>query len=740
MKVGNFPSLTIWQKLVLVILLMALPATPLIYFFFESRNDLIEGAVQESTGLEYLNGLRQLHDALATHRDATQALLVGDSSFSSAVENTKSKVTSAIQTIDGVDSRAGANWETTAKWNAIKNNWAGLAASQNPDREQVFARHTVLIASVLQLSRTVADKSGLTTDPKLDAFYLLDALSAKTVPAIETLSQARALGTAMLARGSASPEEIAHLQFLARQITLRTEEVEQSVQSLDRYNAEIARTLVRDWRSASQLSSDVAERLSKLLSAQTTNPGPSPVESKIFFDQASRAIRDHATLYADGSSALASILSSRISTLSNQRLLQLAVVMVVLAVAAMLVISISRGIAKQTDAISTLFNEISSGNLNARAVVLSNDELGEVAKELNLMLDDILQLVDSREEKETIQRNIMKLLDEVSGVASGDLTRDAEVTSDVTGAIADKFNYMLAELRQIIASVQNTTVAVNGSVTDVQVTASQLSIGSKTQSNAIGHASSAIAEMARSIQGVSQSAATAAEIAQRAVADAKGGAATVGKTIDGMNAIRGRVQETSKRIKRLGESSQEIGEIVRLIGDIADRTGILALNASIQASTAGEAGKGFAVVAEEVERLSVRAAESTRKIAALIKSVQGDTTEAMRAMEETTREVVGGSQLANEAGQRLRDIEHISQEMASLIAGISEASKQQAAGSEEVAKNVEGISQFTQQTASGAQMTEEATKRLAELARELNASISRFKLPTVRLSEDMVRS
>jgi twitching motility protein PilJ len=288
---------------------------------------------------------------------------------------------------------------------------------------------------------------------------------------------------------------------------------------------------------------------------------------------------------------------------------------------------------------------------------------------------------------------------------------------------------MLTELRQIIASVQSTTAAVTGSARDVQKTASQLSFGSQAQSRAIGHASSAIAEMARSIQQVSQSATLAAEIAQRAVQDAKGGSAAVGKTISSMNAIRNRVQETSKRFKRLGESSQEIGEIVRLIADIADRTGILALNASIQAATAGEAGKGFAVVAEEVERLSVRATESTRRISALIKSVQGDTTEAVRAMEETTREVVGGSELANEAGQRLRDIEQISQEMASLIERISQASREQAAGSEGVAQNVEGIAQFTQQTASGAKLTEASTRHLAALAHELNESISRFKLP-----------
>jgi twitching motility protein PilJ len=284
-------------------------------------------------------------------------------------------------------------------------------------------------------------------------------------------------------------------------------------------------------------------------------------------------------------------------------------------------------------------------------------------------------------------------------------------------------------LRRIIATVQVTTNAVSGSATHVQKTASLLAEGSQTQSKQIGQASAAIAEMARSIQQVSDSAATATEIAHRALLDAQGGAATVRRTIEGMNAIRGRVQETSKRIKRLGESSQEIVEIVRLIGDIADRTGILALNASIQASAAGESGKGFATVAEEVERLAVRAAESAKKITAIIKSVQSDTSEAMAAMEDTTREVVAGSQSANEAGQRLQDIEGVSQQIASLIAQISQASRQQAAGSEEVSRNVAGITTITEQTASGAKETEQSTRRLADLAEQLNESLSRFKLP-----------
>jgi twitching motility protein PilJ len=235
--------------------------------------------------------------------------------------------------------------------------------------------------------------------------------------------------------------------------------------------------------------------------------------------------------------------------------------------------------------------------------------------------------------------------------------------------------------------------------------------------------------MAQSIQHVSSNAVSAARVAREALDNARRGAEAVIKTIDGMHAIRGRVQETARRIKRLGESSQEIGEIVSLIGDIADRTSILALNASIQASAAGEEGRGFAVVAEEVETLAERAAESAKRISGLIKMIQQDMNEAVGAMEDTTREVVGGSNVANEAGQKLEQIETVSTELASLIQSISESSRMQARGSESVAHAMSDISSVTRRTAEGARQAAESIRSLAHLADELRHSVSRFKVP-----------
>jgi methyl-accepting chemotaxis protein len=394
---------------------------------------------------------------------------------------------------------------------------------------------------------------------------------------------------------------------------------------------------------------------------------------------------------------------------------------------------LSGGLTRQVKNIVAAFSQIGMGDFKARAKVVSNDELGAMAENLNAMLDNTLGLIQTRGEKDQIQESIQKLLEEISGVADGDLTKEAEVTADVTGAIADSFNHMIEQLRGIISNVQNATLQVSTSANQIHATAEHLAQGSESQASQIVNTSAAVDEMAVSIQQVSENAGQSAKVAEQALTNAKKGAEAVQNTIQGMGRIRDQVQETAKRIKRLGESSQQIGEIVQLIDDIADRTSILALNASIQAAMAGEAGRGFAVVAEEVERLAERSTNATKKIANLVKTIQSETNEAVTAMEEGTREVVEGSKLANQAGQALTEIDKVSGRLAELIQSISLAANQQARASEGVAKAMTEISDVTQQTASGTKQAAASVNNLAILADELRGSVSTFRLPAGRM-------
>lgn len=372
---------------------------------------------------------------------------------------------------------------------------------------------------------------------------------------------------------------------------------------------------------------------------------------------------------------------------------------------------------------------INNGDYSFRLEIPQIKELAIIAQSFNSLLDYTESLIQLSEERNKTQSSIRKLLEDISGVAEGDLTQQAEVTADITGAIADSFNYMIFELRRVIGNVQGATQKLNTSADDVKDTIKGLNDGAEMQSGSIIDITSAIDEMAFSVKQVSEDSELSASVAEEALNNAKMGNEAVSKTIEGMNNIRERVQETSKRIKRLGESSQEIGEIVQLIGDIADRTSILAMNASIQAAMAGDAGRGFQVVAEEVERLAERATESTKRIETLIKTIQTETNEAVAAMEETTRGVVDGSEVANDAGMALERIEEVSTKLSELIRSITMESKQQARGSEAIAQAMLEISQVTHTTASGTHQAAVSVENLTDLAEQLRESVSTFRLP-----------
>ncbi|HAI58940.1 MAG TPA: chemotaxis protein [Xanthomonadaceae bacterium] len=337
-----------------------------------------------------------------------------------------------------------------------------------------------------------------------------------------------------------------------------------------------------------------------------------------------------------------------------------------------------------------------------------------------------------RQATELNQRNqeaILRLLDEMGSLAEGDLTAKATVTEDITGAIADSINFAIDQLRALVGTINETAVQVAAAAQETQATAMHLADAAEHQAQQITSASAKINEIAASIDEVSKNSAESADVAQRSVQIAAKGAEVVRQTIQGMDNIRDQIQETSKRIKRLGESSQEIGSIIELINDISEQTNILALNAAIQAASAGEAGRGFAVVADEVQRLAERASNATKRIEALVATIQSDTNEAVSSMEQTTAEVVAGARLAEDAGLALVEIEKVSNDLADLIQSISEASRQQSAAATNITATMTVIQEITTQTSLGASHTAESIGNLAQLAADLRRSVADFKLP-----------
>lgn len=343
-----------------------------------------------------------------------------------------------------------------------------------------------------------------------------------------------------------------------------------------------------------------------------------------------------------------------------------------------------------------------------------------------------LQAVDLEQEAKRVndanQAAILRLMNELQNVAEGDLTQEATVTEDITGAIADSVNYTVEELRSLVGNVQNTATRVAQTTTLVENTSTELLATSAEQLREIRETGQSVLDMAQRINQVSSQAQESALVARQSLQAAELGLGAVQNAIGGMNSIRDQIQETSKRIKRLGESSQEIGEITELISDITEQTNVLALNAAIQAASAGEAGRGFSVVAEEVQRLAERSADATRQIAALVKAIQTDTQDAVAAMERSTQGVVEGAKLSDNAGSALSEIDSVSRRLAMLIEQISDSASREAESANEVASNIQHIFAVTEETGEGTRSTAQQVRELSRMAEELRQSVARFKI------------
>jgi twitching motility protein PilJ len=378
-----------------------------------------------------------------------------------------------------------------------------------------------------------------------------------------------------------------------------------------------------------------------------------------------------------------------------------------------------------------VFSGTTPGLIAAVLCLIALVPLGLLYKSIRTVADDVneaRQAVQAqRQESERNQAAILRLLDEIAGLGQGDLTATATVTEDITGAIADSVNIAVESLRGLVIAINQSSVQMDSAARQTQALAQHLAKSSGSQSKQIAAATESIGAMATSIEEVSGNAERASDVARHSVDVAHKGGKAVRRTIEGMNGIREAIQETSKRIKRLGESSQEIGGIVELINDLAEQTNILALNASIQASMAGEAGRGFAVVADEVQRLAERAANATKQIDVIVRTIQTDTNGAVVSMERSTADVVGGAQLAENAGAALEEIEQVSNQIASLVQNISASARNQSQSSQSVARNMQVLREISSQTADSTSHTSEAVAKIAMLSTNLRKSVAGFR-------------
>ena len=728
-----FGRLKLWQKLTLIAVLTGSTLPFITWQLVKAKNKDINFGQREIYGTEYLPPLRKLHEQVAKHRDLTNGYLHGNSLMKDQLPLTQQTIHAAFQSLSDVDTRPvesttyGTLFESSDKVNALKREWEAVRAksANSTNAQEVFDQHNRLMNSVHNLLIHVADKSNLILDPDLDTYYLVDAVIVQLPNAVDAFAQVRGLVAGAISSKAISPQEQTQLTLQSARALVALGQVETSMRKAFEANA----TMGGDFASKQQQVMSEAVREAKAFLKKSESFTPTAGNAEQVFAEATKVMDRLGILYETSRNNLEELLHKRIAGFKNERNFVLAIVFAGLLFSIAIAFVIVRGISSQVNSLSQLVQEIELGNLDARAEVIAQDELGALATSFNTTLDNARGLSQSRVERDDIQRSIMRLLEEVSTVAEGDLTREAAVTEDLTGAIADSFNFMIAELRRIIGQVKEVTVQVTNAAASTHTSSSDLVQKAEQQSEQIQITAQALEEMTSSIQEVSQGALLSASVAQQSLINARQGAKAVQDTIKGMNRLREQVQETSSHIRRLRERSQEIDEIVQFIDEIADQTSILAINASIQAATAGDAGRGFAVVAEEIERLAERASQATAKISSLVKSIQAGTNEAIFAMEENNKEVAEGSKLALQAGQSLTEIENVSEHLAELIQNISQASRKQTDSSETLSKAMADISHIMTETTTGIQQSAVTINSLTSLADALQSSIASFKLP-----------
>ncbi|MBF2051285.1 MAG: HAMP domain-containing protein [Elainella sp. C42_A2020_010] len=385
------------------------------------------------------------------------------------------------------------------------------------------------------------------------------------------------------------------------------------------------------------------------------------------------------------------------------------------------------------------FDAVSQGNLNARATVYSEDEFGRLATGFNQMARVILTTTseaqrkaeEQEQAKEDLQRQVIRLLDDVEGAARGDLTVQAEVTADVLGAVADSFNLTIQNLREIVQQVKLAARQVTKSATENEIFARSLSSDALRQAEELAVSLNSVQVMTDSIQRVAESAREAEEVARSASATALKGGEAVERTVSGILEIRETVAETTRKVKRLAESSQEISKIVALISQIASRTNLLALNASIEAARAGEAGRGFAILADEVRQLADRAAKASKEIEQIVLQIQSETSSVMTAMEEGTQQVIEGTRLAEQAKRSLEDIIQVSNRIDVLVRSITADTIEQTETSRTVAQVMQSVELTAQETSQEAQRVSASLQNQVGVARDLLSSVERFRVEKV---------
>ncbi|MGH8479713.1 MAG: methyl-accepting chemotaxis protein [Gammaproteobacteria bacterium] len=719
--------------------LFVLPIALMVYVVVTDLSTQIEFADKERLGTEYIASLVHFQRAVIDYRtgigspwavDGTAA----EADLAAAVERAAQKV-AAIDRLNGGALRVADQWEIANRdWTRIK---SGMQDATPAER---LAATDTLLVRLRRSIQDIADSSNLTFDPEIHTYYLMDTMTRKIPQALQFLGDGRDAGIA--SGDSASLADVVRFRSAMIGAAVASDQIRNSVKRavesyvpldgtvgpaakkaqdaiervvrfaetgipevekpepdpaiIDTTTSSSDPASVGDVSTSPEPQSEPSDSVSAPVPAVAAGPTPSGTPFEIrdvsaWREATGRAVEALAATADESAAALQTLMQARVTDFKATLWMR-----VVFTVGFCLV------------AVVTL--RILSGN-QVRVARERNEEAARIAAE-----------------NQSNQRSILRLMDELAEISEGNLAARTTVTPEITGAIADSINATVTELYGVVTGIDTAAKQVTSATDEAREVASGLASSARAQSTRIKDAATAVQLMTRSITEVSETATRSADVAKHALVATETGAQAVHSSITNMESIRAQIQETSKRIKRLGESSQEIGEIVDLISDITEQTNVLALNAAIQAAAAGEAGRGFTVVAEEVQRLAERSATATNEITALVETIQSDTQDATVAMEQSTQRVVEGTRLSDSAGSALIDIERVSKDLAGLVQSIFVSTQMQTEIAQGVSANMGGILDITEKTTTGAGYIASAMNQLTETAGHLKRSIARFRL------------
>jgi methyl-accepting chemotaxis protein len=745
----------LWQKFALLgVVAFALAAVPA-YRLFKGVEEAIDQSRTEESGLVAITTTLELVRSMQDHRASASYFVLGDEKRGAAQPKNAAEADAALAKLEAI---TGALNEpaVTERLTAFKQSWLSLkenVTGRKLDQRAVTEQHITAIRGLLRLIEDLTSVYKIDLDPDAATHHIARSTLVDLPNLSESLGQLRSPVVSRLqeiAAARSGPEASTPQRLdAALRDALRpsdrahiAETIKDIQDALEHYVADqrIAMRALPELEATS--GAQIAEiqkataKVIALVQNEVLGKEVPSIDAAVYLKEVSvpRELVQNAATQQD---LLGKQLQRRVDTARADRLKTLAGVLGLLAIAIGISVLIVRNITSTVSSLQDSVERVRGGDMGALQLIESRDEVGDLGRTVNSLLQErIAAQVESEEatkraeaENERLNNSVISILEAVNQLSQRDLTARAPVTEDIIGTVSDSINALTDETSKVLHDVARIAGNVAMASGKVKGQADLVSKTAEDERKSVGDVIVSLSDATDTMNQVASLAEQSNRSAERATQATDSALETVNGTVKGMESIRETISETEKRIKRLGERSQEITGIVNLINTISERTHVLALNASMQAAVAGEAGRGFAVVAEEVQRLAESSRNATQQIGTLVGNIQLETNETIATVNRTISQVVLGSEQAQKAGEQMRLTQQITGELVAQVRRIAASSETQKVASAELLKSVQGIGHSTERTAQQIETQNHETETLLDSARRLVESVNVFKLP-----------